>query len=98
VRAPLFCFGVALSSRDASSQPADSPDRDSFRTFLHAASLELPLAPTGRERADWARSERGKAGERHPLDQTLRIRAPLPPSFAAAMTPPLPADDAGDSA
>ena len=73
---------------------ADSPDLDSFRTFLHAASLELPLTPTARERAEWARTGGGAAGEAHPFDRTLRLRAPLPHSFAAAMTPPPPLDDA----
>jgi len=89
----LRCFWALIGSSRAHSLFPDSPDRDSFRTFLHAFSLELPLQPTAKEAREWARSERGKAGERHPLDRTLRIVAPLPTSFAAAMTPPPPPDD-----
>ena len=55
---------------------AYSPDADSFRMFLHAHELVLPLQG----------ADADGAPER---EEPLRIMAPLPRAFAAAMTPPL---------
>ncbi len=68
---------LAASGHPIVGDAAYSADRDSFRMFLHAASLFLPL--------------QAKRGD--PELTPLRLRAPLPRSFAVAMTPP-PADDA----
>ena len=71
---------AAASGHPILGDCAYSPDRDSFRMFLHAARLTLPLRAPGKDGA---------------LLRTLRLRAPLPRSFEVAMTPP-PRDDASD--
>jgi hypothetical protein len=71
---------AAASGHPVLGDAAYSEDRDSFRMFLHAARLYLPLRAAARD-----------GGARL---APLRAAAPLPRSFVVAMWPP-PADGDG---
>jgi tRNA pseudouridine32 synthase/23S rRNA pseudouridine746 synthase len=62
---------AAASGHPILGDAAYSPDRDSFRMFLHARSLFLPL-----------QAAKGEAPR-----EALRLTAALPRSFAVAMVP-----------
>ena len=68
---------AAASGHPLVGDCAYSPDADSYRTFLHAWALELPLVPKHGV-------EYGGGG----LPPLLRLRAPLPAGFGAAVVPP----------
>lgn len=79
---------AAASGHPLLGDAAYSADADSFRLFLHAARLDLPLATVPLTREQKYAAKQADSAAAPPLPEALRLRAPLPPSFAVAMRPP----------